>query len=486
MRGTRSRRSPPPRIGRVALAVLGLALSACPAGKGEAPAPKSAPSRPPGGPSVLFITIDTLRADHLGAYGYSRRTSPRMDALASEGTLFEQAYTYWPKTRGSFVAIMTGRRSSQTGYSKSHPLLLDTNPTLASVLSEAGYDTAAIVDNANVAASLGYAKGFRSYRETWEEKALPTEMDRTRAITEAGVRFLRAARPGRRFLLWLHYVNPHTPYTPPPPYDTAFLDAQASAGRSLPVVETLHGGIPHQWAVAGRDRLGYYVAQYDGEVAAVDEQVGQILDALSASAVKDRTIVVLTSDHGESLGEHDYYFDHGENLFDPSLRIPLLVVAPGAPKDRRSRALASTLDLVPTLLDAVKVSFPPDLAGHSLLPALMGRESRPRARLYGQNDRNLVAGWDERFKLVATPRGDGRRFGLYDRASDPGETRDVGRRRPEDLRVHRRELELFLEQGDREWARIRETLERTSGEERLSPEACERLKALGYVQESCR
>ena len=409
-----------------------------------------------------------------------------MDALAAEGTLFEHAYTYWPKTRGSFVAIMTGRRASQTGYGKSHPLLLEQNPTLASVLSEAGYDTAAAVDNANVAASLGYAKGFRSYRETWEEKALPTEMDRARAVTDSGVRFLRAARPDRPFLLWLHYVNPHTPYTPPPPYDTAFLDARASSGKSLPVVKTLHGGIPHQWAVAGRDRLGYYVAQYDGEVAAVDEQVGRVLDALSASAVKDRTIVVLTSDHGESLGEHDYYFDHGENLFDPSLRIPLLVVAPGAPRGRRTSTLASTLDLVPTILDAVKVSFPPDLAGHSLLPAVTGREPRSRARLYGQNDRNLVATWDERFKLVATPRGDGWRFSLYDRETDRGETRDVGPRLSEDLRSQRREMEIFLEQSDREWARIRDTLARTSGEERLSPEACERLKALGYVQESCR
>lgn len=410
-----------------------------------------------------------------------------MDALAAEGTLFEQAYTYWPKTRGSFVAIMTGKRASQTGYSKSHPLLLDTNPTLASVLSEAGYQTAAIVDNANVAASLGYAKGFSSYRETWEEKDLETEMDRTRAITESGIRFLKAASPDRPFLLWLHYVNPHTPYAPPPPYDTAFLDARAASGPRLPVVETLHGGIPHQWAVPGKQRLGYYVAQYDGEVAAVDEQVGEVLDALSASAVvREHTIVVLTSDHGESLGEQDYYFDHGENLFDPSLRIPLVVVVPGAPKGRSSPVLASTLDLVPTILDAVKVSFPPELAGHSLLPSVLGREPRPRTRLFGQNDRNLVATWDERFKLVATPRGDGWRFSLYDRAEDPGETREVSRRLSEDLRVQRRELEIFLEQSDREWARIRDALARTSGEERLSPEACERLKALGYVQDSCR
>jgi arylsulfatase A-like enzyme len=435
---------------------------------------------------VLLLTIDTLRADHMGAYGYVRHTSPHMDALARQGILFERAFTYWPKTRGSFVALMTGRRASQTGYSKTHPLLLDSNPTLASVLKEAGYDTVAAVDNANLAASLGFAKGFRSYRETWEEAALKTEMDRTRAITEAGLRFLKEARPDRPFFLWLHYVNPHTPYTPPPPFDTAFLDAKATKGRSLPVVASLHGGIPHQWAVGGQNRLGYYVAQYDGEIAAVDEQVGRIVDALSASAVKDTTVFVLTSDHGESLGEHDYYFDHGEDLFDPSLRIPLILAVPGAAKGRRSDALVSTLDLVPTILDAVKVSYPPDLVGQSFLPAVHDHGTPARTRLFGQNERNLIATWDQRFKLVATPKGDGWRFALYDRSADPGETRDVSVRRADDLRAHRREMELFLERTDREWSRIREALAHTSGEERLSPPGCEQLKALGYVQGGCQ
>ena len=152
-----------------------------------------------------------------------------MDALARRGVVFDQAYTYWPKTRGSFVGIMTGRFASQTGYGKSHPLLLDFNPTLASVLKDAGYETVATVDNPNVASSLGYARGFDRYRETWEERSLATEMDRTRAITGDGVRYLGEAKPDRPFLLWLHYVNPHAPYEPPAPWDTAFLDAEALA-----------------------------------------------------------------------------------------------------------------------------------------------------------------------------------------------------------------------------------------------------------------
>jgi arylsulfatase A-like enzyme len=454
----------------------------CP-GPGRTPAAKPSATRASAGNgwSVLLVTIDTLRADHLGCYGYRRPTSPRIDALARQGTVFDQAYTYWPKTRGSFVALLTGRPASRTGYGKAHPVLLDLNPTLASVLEDAGYETAAIVDNPNVAARLGYGKGFDSYRETWEEKSLATETDRARAITDDGIRRLGAARAEQPLFLWLHYVNPHAPYTPPPPFDTAFLDEAARSSRRLPVVPGLHGGIPKQWAVPGQERLGYYVAQYDGEIAAVDREVGRLLDALAGSAVKDRTLVVLTSDHGESLGEHDYYFDHGEDLFDPCLRIPLLVVAPGAPAGRRTDVPASTLDLVPTVLDAVKVSYPPDLAGESLLPVVGGREGPARPRLYAQNDRNLSGSWDRRYKVVATPEADRNRYALYDRVADPGEVQDVAAARPEELRLARRELELFLEQAGREWARLGPLLEGKPGASAMTAEACEQLRALGYA-----
>jgi arylsulfatase A-like enzyme len=468
------------------VAALALAFAGCP-GPSREPASLVKPPRAAGnGLNVVLVTIDTLRADHLGTYGYGRATSPRIDALARRGAIFEQAYTYWPKTRGSFVALMTGRRASQSGYSKTHPPLLDHNATLASVLKEAGYDTVAAVDNANVAASLGYAKGFREYRETWEEAALVTEMERTRAITESGLQYLKSASREKPFFLWLHYVNPHTPYTPPPPFDTAFLDAAAAEGRSLPVVTSVHGGIPHQWAVAGKDRLGYYVAQYDGEIATVDQQVGRVLDALAASAVKDTTLVVLTSDHGESLGEHDYYFDHGENVYDPSMRIPFVVAGPGTAAACRSDALVSTLDLMPTVLDAVKVSYPPDLAGQSLLPAARCQDMPGRTRLFGQNDRSLAATWDRRFKLVGTPRSDGWGLALYDRSKDPGETRNVSTRHADEFRVQRRELDLFLGRVDREWSHIRQLLTTAPGEERLSPQGCEQLEALGYVQAGCK
>jgi arylsulfatase len=459
------------RLAALALAVV--AAGGCQ--KRSVPPP---PPRSGNGLNVLLVTIDTLRADHLGAYGYRRNTSPRLDALAREGTLFRQAYTYWPKTRGSMAIMLTGRRPSQNGYSKAYPMLVGFNPTLASVLREAGYETAAAVDNPNVAAQLGYGKGFDAYRETWEEQALVTETDRARAITETGTRFL-AAPHARPFFLWVHYVNPHAPYTPPAPYDTAFLDEEARRGPRLPVVPGYHGGIPKQWAVAGQDRLGYYVAQYDGEIAGVDHEIGVLVDALRASGAASTTVVVVTSDHGESLGEHDYYFDHGEDLFDPSLAIPLLLIVPGAPAGQRSEALASTLDVVPTILDAVKVSYPPELAGRSLLSAATGQPVSGRERLYAQNERNLSAALDGRYKLVRGPEG---RAALYDRRGDPSETRDATGSLAAMARELRSELEDYLARAETEWVRTRRLLQGAPGEGRVSPEACEKLKALGYVQ----
>ena len=472
---------------RAALVAAAAVLAACPQPGARQPgssAPKPRPAAAGNRLNVLLVTVDTLRADHLGAYGYRRATSPHIDALARRGVAFDQAYTYWPKTRGSFVALLTGRLAAQSGYGKTHPLLIDFNPTLASVLQEAGYDTVAVVDNPNVAASLGYAKGFARYRETWEESALASETARAHAITAEAAAYLGAATPERPFLLWLHYVNPHAPYEPPAPFDQAFQDAAAARGPVLAPVAGFHGGVPRQGARAGRT-LGFYVAQYDGEIAAVDAEIGRVLQALEASPVRDRTLVLLSSDHGESLGEHGYFFDHGENLFDPSLRIPLLLTGPGIPAGRRSDALATTLDFVPTLLDALEVSYPPDLAGLSLLGAARGEALAGRVRLPGQNDRSLIGAWGARLKIVATPTESGTRYALYDRVQDPGETRDAAAVLAGAMHEERRELELFRERIDAQLVRTRRLLEGRSGEERLSAVACESLKAMGYVQQGC-
>jgi arylsulfatase A-like enzyme len=336
-------------------------------------------------PPVILITIDTLRADHLSVYKYARNTTPRLAEWAAKGAVFEQAYTYWPKTRGSFVAIMTGRTAGESGYSPKHPELHAFNPTLAETLQKEGYDTAAFIDNANVAGSLGFSRGFKTYVEMWADASLKDEVARTEAITRRGIEYVRSKGKGDGFFLWLHYVNPHAPYTPPAPFDTAFTD-RPKKDPTLKVVDGFFGGVSKQWAIPGKRLLSDYVNSYDGEIAYADTQLDQVLRALDTTGVLGRATVIITSDHGESLGEHDYYFDHGANLFDPVQRIPFIVLGRGA-KAVRSDVLTSTLDIMPTILDAARVSFPSGLAGRSVLPFAAGRQESTRDTLFGENDR---------------------------------------------------------------------------------------------------
>ena len=463
----------------VALAALGGV--ACPGRSSQGGATKPGPEveeRPP----VILITVDTLRPDHMSVYGYSRSTTPRLAEWAAKGAVFEQAYTYWPKTRGSFVAIMTGRTAGESGYSPRHPELHAFNPTLAETLQKEGYDTAAFVDNANVAGSLGFSRGFKTYVEMWADATLKDKVARTEAITKRGIEYVRSKGTSDGFFLWLHYVNPHAPYTPPAPFDTAFTDRPKS-DPTLKVVDGFFGGVSKQWAIPGKKLLSDYVNAYDGEIAYSDTQLDLVLRSLDAAGVLSRATVIVTSDHGESLGEHDYYFDHGANLFDPVQRIPFLVLGRGA-KAVRSDVLISTLDIMPTILDAARVSFPSGLAGRSVLPFAAGREESTRDTLVGENDRGHQGIWDRRYKLIdPDPRAANPVRLFFDRSSDPGERKP----RP-DLKEAARKFEVGLDEHRdmelRSAIRTRAQLEGKVSPPRSQAE-CEQLKALGYVAE-CR
>lgn len=463
-----------------------LALGSIGCSGGEKKAPSSAPT--PAAkerPVVILITIDTLRSDHMSVYGYPRPTTPRLKEWGEKAAVFQQAYTYWPKTRGSFVAIMTGRTAGDSGYSPKHPELHSFNPTLAETLQKDGYDTAAFVDNANVSSSLGFARGFNTYVEMWTDPTLTDEVARTEAITKRAMAYVRAK--GRRdgYFLWLHYVNPHAPYTPPRPYDRSFT-GKVRNDRTLKVVDGFFGGVSRQWAEAmpGKTRLSDYVNAYDGEIAYADTQVDEVLRALDGIGALSRSTVIITSDHGESLGEHDYYFDHGANLFDPVQRIPFIVLGRGA-APLRSDALVSTLDIMPTLLDAARVSFPSGLAGRSVMPIAGGREETTHETLLGGNDRGHQGIWDRRFKLIDQSPGDQasvRQF--YDRVKDPGETRPL-KDGGDAIKAYAAGLDQYLEREARSGMLTRRHLEGKTSPAPTRAE-CEQLKALAYVGGDCR
>jgi arylsulfatase A-like enzyme len=375
------------------------------------------------GINVVFITVDTLRADHLSNYGYPRQTSPNIDALAARGVAFDLAFTYWPKTRGSFAALFTGMYASQHGLTVRDRDLPDFNQTLAETFSASGYRTAAALDNGNLDAALGYAQGFDVYEQTWLEEGT-TELDRTETITRFGETYLASSDDERPFFLWLHYVNPHTPYAPSDEALARFRgDGIIPRGPELELVTGYHGGVNKKHvAVEGEDTWGDYVDRYDAEILIADEHVGRILRSIEASEHASTTLVVFTSDHGESLGEHGYFFDHGFDLFNPSLRIPLILSFPGMlPAGERVSGAVSTLDVYPTILDIAQVSFPPGLEGKSALPLVRGTTARLHDRVFFQNDHHQMAVTNGRLKLIHYPDD---RFELYDMYRDPAEDDD--------------------------------------------------------------
>jgi arylsulfatase A-like enzyme len=256
------------------------------------------------------------------------------------------------------------------------------------------------------------------------------------------------------------------------------------ADRTLKIVDGFFGGVSKQWAEAmsGKTRLSDYVNAYDGEIAYADTQVDEVLRALDATGSLSRSTVIISSDHGESLGEHDYYFDHGANLFDPVQRVPFVVVGRGAAAVR-SDVLVSTLDIMPTLLDAARVSFPSGLAGRSVLPFAAGRMGSTRQTLVGENDRGHQGIWDQRYKLIdANPRAAQSVRQFYDRVQDPTETRPRA-----DLKDVMKEYAAGLDEyGDTE----QRSGQRLQFEGKTTPPPsraeCEQLMALGYVAGRCR
>ena len=386
--------------------------------------------------SVVLVTCDTLRADHLGCYGATGETSPRLDALAAEALVFESAFAQAPMTRPSLASLMTGRMPAEVGAVPANDGVLGPEArTLAELVSEAGIQTAAVVSNGilqGATSEVGLAQGF----DTWNDHMPARERNRqlyeriARGTSGAAIDWLRLeARPP--FFLWVHYQDPHGPYTPPPAH-VVEAPAGGEPGPSLRLgrSESGVGQIPRYQQIDGEDRADAYRARYAGEVRYFDHELGKLLDTLRERDLYERTLLIVTADHGESLGEHDHWFTHGENLLVEVVRVPLLVRSPvplGAlapdPLPRgRIREPIAVVDLFPTVLDALSVPAPAS-RGHSLFAA-----ERPTDRVVPQHlalpgQPEWHAATDGRYRLVW--RASGEAPALFDLDEDPGETVDL-------------------------------------------------------------
>lgn len=438
-----------------------------------APAPRDATTRPP---DVLLYVIDTLRADHLGCYGYGRPTSPRIDVLAHDGVTFTHATAQAPWTRPSVGSILTGLEPLVHGASSLRRQLRPDIPTLAETLrTQGGYETVAFVTNANVSGRLGFARGFETWVELPEDHARPELHVPSRELVAAVQAWLARRSDTRPLFLYVHASDPHAPYTPEP----ALLARFASSGAPAPDVRTLRGerrpdGSPEPDAsVFPASRLAALTDAYDAEIAQSDAGFGAVVDALDARAGAAATIVVLTSDHGEELGDHGD-LEHGHSLHDELLHVPLIVRLPdGSHAGERRDEVVQHVDVLPTALDLLGLVAPPDLPGRALL-ASDSATSEPR-QVRSHTDfgpLELMSLTDRRWKAVQVIDGPRARHGvaLYDRATDPGEHDDVARRDPLRVGWAAQQLEVARRHA-------------TTGARRaplVDDETAARLRALGY------
>lgn len=448
-------------------------------------------------PDVLLITVDTLRADRLGCYGYARSTSPHIDRLAARGVLFDRAFTTLPRTTQSMASIMTGRYPKSHGARGLFSTLSPANQTVAEILREAGYDTAAFASNLFLRPGQGFEQGFDRY----DNPAPRWEGNSAGAITRAAVEWLRSRPADRPFFLWVHYLDPHWTYRPAPPFDRRF-DPDFAGPFTL--YEDLESNRFTKGQVIFENRLParqveHVAALYDGEIAQVDAALGDLLAALPDAAARP-LLTVFTSDHGESLGEHGCHFAHGEYLYQETLRVPLIFVLPGAlAAGTRASPLAENVDVAPTLLALAGISRMQGVDGRPLLvsgaPGGAGGGGRfvpapGRTTVFAESDFQLIhpenrryyipgpagrwsSAFDGRYKLIQIPRPGGPLLEMYDLERDPGESINLARDGQEPgirLRLLG-ELQRYVDYGTGEPGPPRD----------IDPEELERLRSLGYV-----
>jgi arylsulfatase A-like enzyme/Flp pilus assembly protein TadD len=425
---------PSRRNGSLSTLLLTLTLAA--ACQAPSPQGQEGRARPSGKPPVVLISIDTLRSDHLPAYGYRRVNTPAIDELRRQAVLFTRAYTQVPLTLPSHSSMFSGQLPARHGVHDNLGYRYDGQrwPTLATLLARAGYATGGFVSAYVLREETGIGSGFATWDDEVQRqygKEFGTSQRAGRDTVAAATRWLEGVAD-QPFFLFVHLFEPHLPHTPPEPF---------AARYKLP---------------------------YDGEIAAADAAVGDLLAALRRLGVFDRAVIVLLADHGEGLGDHGEQ-EHGILLYRETLQVPLLLKLPGSRSPGRSERPVQLVDLFPTLLALAGVAPPAKerLAGLSLL-----EPSPPERALFAETFYPRHYGWSE---LASVIRGryhyiHGPSPQLFDVVADPGERRDL-------LREQRR---IYGELRDL----ARASLIEPPPQRVDSIEARQRLAALGYASAS--
>jgi arylsulfatase A-like enzyme len=414
----------------------------------------------PSVPHVFFITIDTLRADHLGTYGYGGDTSPQIDAFASKATVFETALSQAPNTIPSILQIMTSR------YGLPHKIH-ENQTSLADVMRASGYETVAIVDNPLFEFDQdahGLTKGFdRFFRNPLlDGEVLEQQLYKSNTpadvITAQANRLLNARANEKPLFMWLHYFDPHDPYAAPFAESEAGAHHRSSKSQFTGDIRRenfVKGGAPRPSA----DDIEHIVNLYDDEIRYVDASLGEFFARLKRDGLYDESLIILSSDHGESFGEHGVWM-HGRSLYDSEIHIPLIVKLPHQSEGRRVSLPVQAIDIAPSIVDVLSLETSTHFDGMSVF----GESTEPAIVVWLKNKVVRTKQW----KLYETAN----EMMLFRIDVDPGETNNVASGHAAVIEELRAARNARLERVKQDAAEIR----------RLSTEAAEQMRVLGYIE----
>jgi arylsulfatase A-like enzyme len=432
-------------------------------------------------PNLVLICVDTLRADRTSAYGYLDETTPSLAAFAAQGALFEFAYAPMAQTAPSTASLFTGQYPARHGLLRNGLRLSEEARTLAEVLSDQGWQAAAIVSSFVLSERFGFAQGFERFDDEfdpaqasmtlkeWEGHRITTGFDRRAGdATRRAQQWIWARDRKRPFFLFVHYFDPHSPYAAPKGFDPKL---PLPPKRDNPISSLLEYRVE--------------VKGYHEEIAYVDQQIGNLLDVIDREGLADDTLVVVTADHGEGLWDHGYWL-HGLDVYEEAVRVPLLARWPGKIEaGLRVAGPVALVDVAPTLFELLGAEDGSAFDGRSLAPKLLGKPgAAPAAPIYlyrRKYDKGVIEGIRVHGEFFGVRRGrfkliehtEGGRHELYDLEQDPGERHNLIDTAPEEAaKLH----DLLTA-----W---RSTHAETPSMVPLSDDEQRALEALGYVEPS--
>ncbi len=413
------------------------------------------PARPM---NVVLFGVDSLRADHMSCYGYPRLTTPHIDRLAGQGVLFERNYSAHIPTTSAYASMLTGMDvfNTQVVALRHKGPLRPEMKTLPEILGEAGYNTTCVGFTGNPS-----SRGFDKYLEypawgSWNEGRSPKAQN----LNDVTLPELdRLAGEDKPFFLFLRHMDPHAPYLPPAPYERMFYhgDERDSNNRSMdPVMEFKpFRDFFASWMPPGISDKDYVIAQYDGAVAYMDACIQTILTALDARGIADETLVILNGDHGETLYDHECWFDH-HGLYDPTLYVPLIIRCPGRLEaGRRVGGFTQQKDLVPTVLDMLGLPSDIPFDGRSLLPMARGEVASHESEIYITECTWMRKhGWrTPEWKLIVALEPDFHfkpEVELYNLIDDPDENHNLAEKLPDVVAFLRKRMDDHIARREQE------------------------------------